>query len=208
MRIGALLREAISTESRSPQRMVEQVLDLVRLPHDPAFLRRRPWQLSGGQQRRIALARALARGRPLLILDEPTAGLDPETRESVLGLLAQLSEQLNSALLLVTHDRAAAEALHCDVHHLHNEAHTIPSVLQRHRTTGLGVEPALVARDATIVDAGGGTISPRMTFELHPREITSLRGSSGGGKTTIVRTFAGLLPLALRGPRAARFDTA
>lgn len=195
MRIGALLREAISTGSPSPQRMVEQVLDMVRLPHDSAFLRRRPWQLSGGQQRRIALARALARGRPLLILDEPTAGLDPETRGHVLGLLAHLSEQLSSALLLVTHDRAAAEALRCDVHHLHHEGHAVPSVLRRDTTAELGVEPALVARDATIVDAGGGTISPRMTLELRPREITALRGVSGGGKTTIARIFAGLLPL-------------
>lgn len=195
MRIGALLREAISTNAPSPQRLVEQVLDAVRLPHDVAFMRRRPWQLSGGQQRRVALARALARQRPLLILDEPTAGLDPETRRHVLDVLAHLSEQLNSALLMVTHDRAAADALHCDVHHLHGRQQATPSILPRRNPTQSHLEPALALQDATIEDADGGTIASRMTLDLHPGEIIVLRGASGGGKTTIARTLAGLLPL-------------
>ena len=196
MRIGALLREAISTNAPSPQRLVEQVLDAVRLPHDVAFMRRRPWQLSGGTAAQGgSRPRAGAATSPSRILDEPTAGLDPETRRHVLDVLAHLSEQLNSALLMVTHDRAAADALHCDVHHLHGRQQATPSILPRRNPTQSHLEPALALQDATIEDADGGTIASRMTLDLHPGEIIVLRGASGGGKTTIARTLAGLLPL-------------
>lgn len=57
-------------------------------------------------------------------------------------------------------------------------------------------KPTLTMQNARIVDAGGGTISSCVTLKLAPRQITVLRGASGCGKTTIARTFAGLLPQA------------
>lgn len=196
MRIGVLLREAASASTSSAQRIVEEVLDTVGLPHDRAFLRRRPWQLSGGQGRRVALSRALVRERPLLILDEPTAGLDPHTRMQVLDLLARLSEQLNSALLMVTHDRAAADTLHCERHYLQDRRQTVHAGPRPGGSVRSDTKPTLTMQNARIVDAGGGTISSCVTLKLAPRQITVLRGASGCGKTTIARTFAGLLPQA------------
>lgn len=67
---------------------------------------RRPAQLSGGQQGRAALARALLRARPILLLDEPFAALGPALRADMLSLVAETAE--NALTLLVTHDPAEA----------------------------------------------------------------------------------------------------
>jgi ABC-type lipoprotein export system ATPase subunit len=71
-----------------------------------ARLDHRPGQLSGGEQRRVALARAMVNRPPLLLLDEPTANLDSTTATTVLDLIAQAADG-GAAVLLVTHDEAA-----------------------------------------------------------------------------------------------------
>lgn len=64
-------------------------------------------ELSGGQLQRVLLARALVNDPELLILDEPTAALDPETRERFYQLIAQINRSRNVTVLLVTHDSGA-----------------------------------------------------------------------------------------------------
>ena len=71
---------------------------------------RRPATLSGGQQGRVALARALLRARPVLLLDEPFAALGPELKAEMLALLAEVATETNALTLLVTHDPADARA--------------------------------------------------------------------------------------------------
>jgi zinc transport system ATP-binding protein len=61
-------------------------------------------ELSGGQQQRALLARALVNDPELLILDEPTAALDPETRERFYGMIADINRSQGVTVLLVTHD--------------------------------------------------------------------------------------------------------
>ena len=63
-----------------------------------------PHQLSGGQRQRIALAQALACQPALVIADEPTASLDPDTTSEILGLLARLKRRFRTAFLLISHD--------------------------------------------------------------------------------------------------------
>lgn len=67
------------------------------------MLTRLPEQLSGGQQQRVGLARALVRGKPLLLLDEPFSALDPALRQEMLSLVADVCEQQQLTLLMVSH---------------------------------------------------------------------------------------------------------
>jgi putative ABC transport system ATP-binding protein len=69
---------------------------------------RLPAQLSGGQLQRVAIARALVHGPGLLLADEPTGNLDPDTAERVLDVLRGQTRRTGSACLLVTHSQAAA----------------------------------------------------------------------------------------------------
>lgn len=70
---------------------------------------RKPAQLSGGQQGRAALARALLRARPLLLLDEPFAALGPALKSEMLDLLDEVASATGAAVLMVTHDPADAK---------------------------------------------------------------------------------------------------
>lgn len=65
--------------------------------------RRKPAQLSGGQQGRVALARVLVQSRPILLLDEPFAALGPALRAEMLDLVAELARDLDALVLMVTH---------------------------------------------------------------------------------------------------------
>ena len=86
---------------------IDTALDRVGLG---GFGGRRPGELSGGQQGRAALARALLRARPILLLDEPFAALGPALKADMLGLVAELSGESGTLVLMVTHDPADALA--------------------------------------------------------------------------------------------------
>ena len=67
-----------------------------------------PRQLSGGQEQRVAIARAIVTDPTLLLADEPTGDLDADSGREVLDLLAQLNQQFNKTIIMVTHDPTAA----------------------------------------------------------------------------------------------------
>ena len=87
---------------------VNELLDLVNLTH---LAPRNVADLSGGEARRIALARALVPRPRVLLLDEPLAGLDKETHDSLILDLARVLKQSATTALLVTHDHSEAEFL-------------------------------------------------------------------------------------------------
>jgi peptide/nickel transport system ATP-binding protein len=90
---------------------VIEVMSEVLLPSTPEFLRRYPHQLSGGQQQRVGLAMAFACRPSVIVLDEPTTGLDVSTQAHVLTTIRELCHAHNVAALYVTHDLAVVANL-------------------------------------------------------------------------------------------------
>jgi peptide/nickel transport system ATP-binding protein len=78
---------------------------------DPELLDRYPHEVSGGQRRRATLAMVMALNPPLVVLDEPTAGLDPGTRHELLQRIVRLSEARGFALIVISHDLPDAASL-------------------------------------------------------------------------------------------------
>jgi oligopeptide/dipeptide ABC transporter ATP-binding protein len=80
---------------------------------DPGRMREFPHQFSGGMKQRIMIAMGMAFIPELLIADEPTKGLDPETKDSIVALLQNLVRSTNMSMILITHDLDVAEKM-CD----------------------------------------------------------------------------------------------
>jgi len=78
-----------------------EALRMTGIPEE--FFSHSPFDLSGGQKRRVAIAGVLAMEPEILILDEPTAGLDPKGRDEILGLIAKLHEEKHITVILVSH---------------------------------------------------------------------------------------------------------
>ena len=97
---------------KNPRKTAEEALNQVGLSDRAQHL---PTQLSGGEQQRIALARAFVNKPKILFADEPTGNLDQATSDDIEKLLFKLQEDNNSTLVLVTHDEALADQ--CQIHH-------------------------------------------------------------------------------------------
>jgi oligopeptide/dipeptide ABC transporter ATP-binding protein len=105
LRVGSILAEPFRVHGlagNTMPRQIDRLLDLVGLPKEIAG--RYPHQLSGGQARRINVARAIALEPKLLIADEPTAGLDVSVQGEILNLLDELRERLGISMLIITHN--------------------------------------------------------------------------------------------------------
>ncbi len=116
LRIGLQLEETLiahrfgaSDEERRER--LREMLEEVLLPTEPSFLRRYPHELSGGQQQRVGLAMAFACRPRVIVLDEPTTGLDVTTQAHVLQTVRMLCDAHGVAALYVSHDLAVVATL-------------------------------------------------------------------------------------------------
>jgi peptide/nickel transport system ATP-binding protein len=142
LRIGMQLEETLSahgfgaSDEERRTRVVE-TLGEVLLPSDDAFLKRYPHQLSGGQQQRVALAMAFANRPRVIVLDEPTTGLDVTTQAHVLETVRDLCSVHGVAAIYVSHDLAVVATLSGRV-----------AVMYAGRIVELGPKSALFQRSA------------------------------------------------------------
>jgi cell division transport system ATP-binding protein len=89
------------------RKKVPEVLNLVGLAHK---MNSRPEELSGGEQQRVSIARAFVNHPPLLVCDEPTGNLDPDTSVGIMQLLYRIS-RTGTTILMVTHDREMVDKM-------------------------------------------------------------------------------------------------
>ena len=142
---------------------VDELLELVRL--DPAQYRTRlPRQLSGGQRQRIGVARALAAGPRLVLMDEPFGALDPITRDGLRADFAELQARLKFAAVLVTHDMAEALLMADRI-----------AVMEAGRVLQYDTPAALLAAPA------GDTVMRMLESPLREAErVSALKAGAGG----------------------------
>ena len=118
LRVGTQLREALRVHPGAvddPEARVIEVLREARLDAAPELIRRYPHQLSGGQQQRIGLAMAFCCRPSLIVLDEPTTGLDVTTQRHVLDTVRSLCDSYGVAAVYVSHDLAVVGGLVAEV---------------------------------------------------------------------------------------------
>jgi peptide/nickel transport system ATP-binding protein len=118
LRVGDQLAEAMSVHGvggsgGERRRRVRELIAHVRLPDPQRTAEKYPHQLSGGQQQRVVIAMALACDPELIVLDEPTTGLDVTTQAQILDLLRRLRTELGMAMVYVTHNLGVVAAV-CD----------------------------------------------------------------------------------------------
>ncbi|TCJ97185.1 ATP-binding cassette domain-containing protein [Nocardia alba] len=201
LRIGTALHE-IARANANPDRRaaVLRALEQVDLPADREFRRRYPHQISGGQQQRVLLAMAMLGDPLLLVLDEPTTGLDQRTRAHLVATLEKIRG--DTALLVITHDLPTVASLVDEVVELDQgrvvsvtAATAGPSVtavataVSGSRTTG---SPILRVENLTVGHHRSRPVVRDLSFALRPGECLAIEGRSGTGKTTVARTLAGL----------------
>lgn len=116
LKIGRQVVEAyeiVGNSRDTARKLAMEALDRVRIADPVRVMDRYPHQLSGGMQQRIVIAMGLAGDPELLILDEPTTGLDATVEAEVLDLVRTLREEVNAAILLIAHDLGVIRSM-CD----------------------------------------------------------------------------------------------
>ena len=181
------------------------------------ILDRRPSELSGGQRRRVGVAAGLAAAPELLIIDEPTAGVDAAAVELMMDTLCRARERTKATFLVITHDHAVADAL-ADVTFAFDDAcgglsspkaadpaadyeeATDPGIVsaaapapEPASDSGAVQQPLLCVRDL-VIHRNGSRIVEGVSLAVDAGDAVALSGPSGAGKTTVLRSILGLAP--------------
>ena len=104
--VGFLLLEHSNYDEEKIGEIVMEKLRMVRLPDEVYW--KKPAELSGGQKKRVGLARAIAYDPEIILYDEPTTGLDPVTADAINNLIRDMQRALGTTGVAVTHDMASA----------------------------------------------------------------------------------------------------
>lgn len=196
----------------SVQRMAA-LIEQVGLPESEDFLRRYPHQLSGGQQQRVAIAMAFCLEPDVVVMDEPTTGLDVTTKARIAELVASMATSHQVAVAFISHDLPLLFGLAQRVVIMQAgrivEAGPVAQIVEgaQHRYTrqllkawrlGGAVEPPTeVGRQVLSVRSlsahfGSVEITSELDLHLAEGECLAVVGESGSGKTTVARSICGL----------------
>ncbi len=99
-----------ATDWKGKTKIMHRVAEVLEQVNLSALGHKMPYELSGGEQQRVAIARALLNKPELLIADEPTGNLDPETSTEIIRLMRNLAVEYNTAVLFATHDKLVMDA--------------------------------------------------------------------------------------------------
>ncbi|MDJ1650060.1 MULTISPECIES: ABC transporter ATP-binding protein [Gordonibacter] len=211
--VGRLVGETASLSRSGVERLIAQV----GLSEVDRILERRPSSLSGGQRRRVAIARALASTPKVLVLDEPTAGLDDAAANEVVATVRRVCEESGTTVVVITHDLEIASRLSPSMSVMRRgvvvESATSSQLLSAPRTEyaqrlvsaqRLAVDggrsasepsdPVLLVEDLDVVTPDGKKALSGASFALGKGRGMSLVGDSGSGKSTVVKALIGERP--------------
>lgn len=186
----------------------------------PSYASKNPFTLSGGMKRRVLLAIALALKPSLLILDEPTEGLDPVTKWEMLSLIKFMMESLDTGIILITHDieslaaiekmvgkdRFCTTLLHRNTLTAKGNIRELNNYLEKnyafvnsvelscglHDGKRLGNKPLFELESAKKEYRGGLKVLDNISLSLREGEWGGVIGRSGAGKTTLLKCIAGI----------------
>ncbi|MHA6628688.1 ABC transporter ATP-binding protein [Pseudonocardia sichuanensis] len=211
-RVSDLVGEVAPGPRPARRDAVCAALEALGLPIDAAFLHRHPHEISGGQRRRVALARALVRRPRVLVLDEPVTGLDPDARAQVVDEIGLVRRTAGCTLVVISHDLGAVRDLAEQtvildagrVVEAGGSAATLAAptspvtrrLIDAATPVGLRAAPAPGPATLRVTDLGAAhgrqPVFQGVSFTLGPGECLALSGSSGIGKSTLARTILGL----------------
>jgi peptide/nickel transport system ATP-binding protein len=219
------LKNHFSMSNKEAKKRAIELLTMVEIPNPEKSFDKYPHQLSGGQRQRAMIAQSLSCDPGLLIADEPTTALDVTVQAEILDLMRNLKDQLNSAVVLITHDmgvvadladrilvmkdgytveQGTSDQIFNNPQHPYTQAllASVPKLgsTAKRELTIQKAEPVLSLRDVEITYPKRGrvpafTAASGVSFDIYPGEILGLVGESGSGKTTVGRAAIGLLPI-------------